>query len=145
MTLSILFVECSGTRNSNTTTGTSTTVEARSDHRRVLFGLDPPRTQKFDILVTLFFHTDTTSFDPLKKSFDRTLVHPDGDIPVAGNVVPELSQMKRIVQEAHGTLCPHVPFCGWDIVLCTNTTTPICLLEVNLSCNFFRGTFDSQV
>lgn len=28
---------------------------------------------------------------------------------------------------------------GWDVAF---TSDGICLLEVNLSCNFFRGTFD---
>lgn len=124
---------------------------AKTDHDAIFFNVDlntgtigGGTTNKHwyptKNMVRNLFHTPWRTYE-----HDRTLVHPDGDIPVAGNVVPELSQMKRIVQEAHGTLCPHVPFCGWDIVLCTNTTTPICLLEVNLSCNFFRGTFDSQV
>jgi glutathione synthase/RimK-type ligase-like ATP-grasp enzyme len=32
-----------------------------------------------------------------------------------------------------------VPMVGWDVAF---TTKGICLLEVNLSCNFFRGSFD---
>ena len=39
-------------------------------------------------------------------------------------------------------LCPDVPFVGWDVVLSKDPKLPVCLLEVNLSCNFFRGTFD---
>lgn len=31
---------------------------------------------------------------------------------------------------------------GWDVAF---TSEGICLLEVNLSCNFFRGTFDKAV
>lgn len=33
---------------------------------------------------------------------------------------------------------------GWDVVLCDEDSVEggICLLEVNLSCNFFRGIFD---
>lgn len=31
---------------------------------------------------------------------------------------------------------------GWDVAF---TSDGICLLEVNLSCNFFRGTFDKAV
>ena len=35
---------------------------------------------------------------------------------------------------------------GWDVVLCSEEDVPggICLLEVNLSCNFFRGVFDED-
>jgi hypothetical protein len=76
---------------------------------------------------------------------DRTNVHPDGNIPIYGNIVPNIQSMIQLVQNAHYTLCPHVPFCGWDVVLSSNPIVPICLLEVNLSCNFFRGTFDQQV
>jgi hypothetical protein len=86
---------------------------------------------------------------------ERTMVHPDGggsqnnknaaNISVAGQVVPDLPAMVDLVRRAHLQLCPHVPFCGWDVVLSSHTNVPICLLEVNLSCNFFRGTFDKQV
>jgi hypothetical protein len=41
-------------------------------------------------------------------------------------------------------LCPDVPFVGWDVVLSADPKVPVCLLEVNLSCNFFRGTFDKK-
>jgi hypothetical protein len=76
---------------------------------------------------------------------ERTPVHPDGAIPVAGQPVPQLPAMMDLVKLAHWQLCPHVPFCGWDVVLSTSSSVPICLLEVNLSCNFFRGSFDKQV
>lgn len=36
-------------------------------------------------------------------------------------------------------MMPDVPIVGWDVAF---TPTGIFLLEVNLSCNFFRGTFD---
>lgn len=72
--------------------------------------------------------------------------HPDGGkdknaILVTGNIVPDMAQMLELVEQAHAKLCPHVPFAGWDVVL-SKTDPHICLLEVNLSCNFFRGSFD---
>jgi hypothetical protein len=36
-------------------------------------------------------------------------------------------------------MMPDVPIVGWDVAF---TPSGICLLEVNLSCNFFKGTFD---
>ena len=41
-------------------------------------------------------------------------------------------------------MCPDVPFVGWDVVLCPDSDVPggMCILEVNLSCNFFRGKYD---
>jgi hypothetical protein len=38
-----------------------------------------------------------------------------------------------------------VPFAGWDVVLSADPDLPVCLLEVNLSCNFFRGSFDKKL
>jgi hypothetical protein len=71
--------------------------------------------------------------------------HPDGDIPVAGSIVPNITEMLRLVEESHYKMCPRVPFAGWDVVLSADPALPVCLLEVNLSCNFFRGSFDKKV
>ena len=35
-----------------------------------------------------------------------------------------------------------MPLAGWDVAL--TKEAGMCLLEVNLSCNFFRGTFDQR-
>jgi len=71
--------------------------------------------------------------------------HPDGDIPVAGKRVPDMASMLKLVEKSHLDLCPRVPFAGWDVVLSADQNLPVCLLEVNLSCNFFRGSFDMKV
>ena len=47
----------------------------------------------------------------------------------------------RLVRDAHARMCPAVPLVGWDVALTTEGT---CLLEANLSCNFFRASFDKQ-
>jgi hypothetical protein len=81
------------------------------------------------------------------RSYDskRTLTHPDGDIPVSGNTVPDIANLLTLVEKSHLDMCPRVPFAGWDVVLSTDPRVPVCLLEVNLSCNFFRGSFDKKV
>lgn len=79
------------------------------------------------------------------RSYHTTTHHPDGDIPVTGRVVPDIRGMLALVEESHAKLCPRVPFCGWDVVLSADERVPVCLLEVNLSCNFFRGSFDQKV
>lgn len=71
--------------------------------------------------------------------------HPDGDIPVTGNYVPDISSILALVEQSHFDMCPRVPFAGWDVVLSADPKLPVCLLEVNLSCNFFRGSFDKKV
>lgn len=79
---------------------------------------------------------------PWRSHHDYTN-HPDGcNLVVAGTVVPDIAQVLRVATEAHYKLCPRVPLAGWDVVLAANTQQPLCLLEVNLSCNFFRGSFD---
>jgi hypothetical protein len=53
--------------------------------------------------------------------------------------------MLQLVEMSHWKLCPDVPLVGWDVVLSADPKLPVCLLEVNLSCNFFRGSFDKKV
>lgn len=82
---------------------------------------------------------------PWRSSHDYSH-HPDGtDIAVSGKVVPNLQGILELVQDSHLKMCPDVPFAGWDVVLSADPNVPICLLEVNLSCNFFRGSFDKKV
>ncbi|KAL3816483.1 hypothetical protein ACHAXA_005839 [Cyclostephanos tholiformis] len=83
---------------------------------------------------------------PMWRSDDHAVTHhPDGDIPVSGHVVPDIGGMLRLVEKSHLKLCPDVPLVGWDVVLSADEKLPVCLLEVNLSCNFFRGSFDRRV
>ena len=44
----------------------------------------------------------------------------------------------KTVTESHFKLLAEVPIVGWDVCF---TPQGIVLLEVNLSCNFFRGSF----
>jgi len=65
--------------------------------------------------------------------------HPDCGTKITGEFIPEIDKIKRLVENAHMMLLPDVPLAGWDVAL---TNKGMLLLEVNLSCNFFRGTFD---
>uniref|UniRef100_M4BKI2 Alpha-L-glutamate ligase-related protein ATP-grasp domain-containing protein n=1 Tax=Hyaloperonospora arabidopsidis (strain Emoy2) TaxID=559515 RepID=M4BKI2_HYAAE len=65
--------------------------------------------------------------------------HPDTGVPITGNVIEEIKEMKQLAEEAHYKLMKDVPLCGWDVAI---TDLGVLLLEVNISCNFFRGTFD---
>lgn len=80
------------------------------------------------------------------RSDDHAITHhPDGNIPVTGETVPDIKGMLQLVESSHHKMCPDVPLVGWDVVLSSSKELPVCLLEVNLSCNFFRGSFDRQV
>jgi glutathione synthase/RimK-type ligase-like ATP-grasp enzyme len=54
-------------------------------------------------------------------------------------VIPGMQMALDIVIASHYKLMKDVPIVGWDV---TFTPHGIFLLEVNLSCNFFRGSFD---
>lgn len=67
-------------------------------------------------------------------------VHPDAPHPqIQGETVPGIQEAVDIVLKSHYKMMPDVPIVGWDVAF---TPGGICLLEVNLSCNFFKGTFD---
>jgi hypothetical protein len=59
-----------------------------------------------------------------------------------GVKIPNFEQNIQEVIQPHEKLCPEVPLAGWDLAL-TKEVGP-CLLEANLSCNFFKGSFDQQ-
>lgn len=63
--------------------------------------------------------------------------HPDCGKKVTGITIPDIASLEAICIDAHNKSCANVPLCGWDVAL---TTEGVCLLEVNLSCNFFQAT-----
>mmetsp|Transcript_145252 Transcript_145252/g.205605 ORF Transcript_145252/g.205605 Transcript_145252/m.205605 type:complete len:516 (-) Transcript_145252:57-1604(-) len=69
----------------------------------------------------------------------RFTSHPDSGVTVAGRTIPNMSDIRKLVKQAHFECCPEVPLCGWDVALTNEGTL---LLEVNLSCNFFQATID---
>lgn len=66
--------------------------------------------------------------------------HPDTGRAVAGEPIPGMAQCVELVRTAHLKLMPGVPLVGWDVAITKDHGT--LLLEANLSCNFFRATFD---
>ena len=71
--------------------------------------------------------------------------HPNGCIPVLGSVVPNIREILHLMEESHRKMCLDVPLVGWDVLLSADKKLTVCLLEVNLSCNFFRGSFNRKV
>ena len=66
--------------------------------------------------------------------------HPDSGTPISGEKIPDMEAVRELVRKAHLKLCPGVPLVGWDVAI--TEEAGICLLEANLSCNFFRASFD---
>jgi len=81
------------------------------------------------------------------SSSERYADHPDGGrngspvIHVQGKMVPDIQQLLDVTCQSHFLLLPDVPLVGWDVCLTDKGT---CMLEVNLSCNFFKGSFDAE-
>ena len=56
-----------------------------------------------------------------------------------------MQEILDFAANAHATMIPEVPLSGWDVALTDNPAAPMCMLECNLSCNFFRGRFDQDL
>jgi len=84
-----------------------------------------------------------------KKRREAQGTHPDTGVDLVGKQMPQIQASLELCKRAHKELCASVPLAGWDVVLVDEEdgsgqaarVVPL-LLEVNLSCNFFLGSFD---
>jgi hypothetical protein len=117
-------------------------ANAKTDHSSIIFDID---TQTGVIgKGTTNSHWYQLGMKGLSTAWtsEKTMTHhPDCGAKVTGRQVP-IEAMKHLCTEAHRILLPDVPMCGWDVAL---TNKGALLLETNLSCNFFRGTFDEDL
>ena len=113
---------------------------AETDHSSILFNVD---------LATGVVGGGTTNAHWYKlwkfggsklNSTHEFSSHPDSGAQVSGAVIPDMPAIVQMVKAAHAKLLADVPLAGWDVAL---TPQGMLLLEVNLSCNFFRGSFDT--
>ena len=118
-------------------------ANAETDHVSILFDVD---------MITGHIKKGTTNNHwyqlGIKKLGNRPwysehniVSHPDSKKRVTDRIVPNIQDIIKLTIDAHTKLLPHVPLAGWDIVL---TEDSIKILEVNLSCNFFRGTVNLE-
>jgi len=73
-------------------------------------------------------------------SYPQYYTHPDTDLAVSGRRVPDFDDLVAVATHAHKKLCSEVPLVGWDVAL--TAEHGVCILEANLSCNFFCGELD---
>lgn len=116
---------------------------AATDHSSILFDVD--------VTTGLIREGSTNAHwyelglrKPLSSAWRSTYTtetHPDapGRVVTGQHIHEDMAALRALVCRAHFLMLPDVPFVGWDVAL---TTTGEFLLEVNLSCNFFRGAFD---
>lgn len=76
-----------------------------------------------------------------KRCSSAYQAHPDTGTMLVGQRFGNMEEILALVRRAHAVLLPDVPLGGWDVAL-TGNDVGICLLEVNLSCNFFNASFD---
>lgn len=116
-----------------------------TDHNSVLFNVDVP-AKKLG-LGTSNMHWYQLGLRKILSTpwLNNTKFthHPDGDVPVTDRELPEMAKMIETCVEAHRTLFPGVPIAGWDLAV-VDGEPHMCLLEVNLMCNFFKGSFDKD-
>lgn len=114
---------------------------ASTDHSSVLFDIDKSTgTILRGTTNAHWYHLGPSGLSkPWRSTHDLT-DHPDvPGLRLIGKQLPNVPGMLEKVVEAHFKLLPDVTIVGWDVAY---TKTGIFFLEVNLSCNFFRGTFD---
>lgn len=117
-------------------------ANAKTDHSSIIFDIDT--STGIVGKGTTNSHWYQLGMKGLSTAWtsEKTITHhPDCGAQVTGRQVP-IEQMKRLCVDAHSILLPDVPMAGWDVAL---TNKGILLLETNLSCNFFRGTFDEDL
>mmetsp|Transcript_20238 Transcript_20238/g.63605 ORF Transcript_20238/g.63605 Transcript_20238/m.63605 type:complete len:440 (-) Transcript_20238:292-1611(-) len=114
---------------------------ARTDHKSVLFDVDCATGEILAGTTNSHWYQigkiAGVPWGPPKPMLD----HPDTGTRLAGKRIPDFrKRVLDVAVKAHQALLPRVPIAGWDVVLAKGHGP--CLLEVNLSCNFFRGSFD---
>eukprot|EP00775_Hariotina_reticulata_P012744 gene12744-12873_t len=67
--------------------------------------------------------------------------HPESGQQVTGRIIPNMAEVLDVVVQAHVVAAPDLPLIGWDVAL---TSEGVSILEVNLSCNLFNGSFDKE-
>uniref|UniRef100_A0A6U0YKX4 Alpha-L-glutamate ligase-related protein ATP-grasp domain-containing protein n=1 Tax=Rhizochromulina marina TaxID=1034831 RepID=A0A6U0YKX4_9STRA len=120
-------------------------ANSATDHNSVLFDVDVKNKRFGQGTSNMHWYQlgPTKVFTTSWLNNSKFTHHPDGNIPVTGRVLPDIDSMIQTCVDAHKTLFPDVPIAGWD--LCVVQGEPrLCLLEANLMCNFFKGTFDKD-
>eukprot|EP01031_Cornospumella_fuschlensis_P025835 gene25835-31201_t len=116
---------------------------AKTDHSSVLFDVDMQTGEiRQGCSNSHWYHLGPTALftTPWLPPLSGLTQHVDPPNPqVTGVRVPNMQEAMDICKSAHYRLMAEVPIIGWDVAF---TTQGIFLLEVNLSCNFFRGHVD---
>jgi len=117
-------------------------ANAKTDHHAVFFDLDLNTgeivrgTSNKEWYRLGFFKACCD----IRNSFTDEAIIPD--FRCLGKTVPQFKEILAAACEAHHKLLVDVPTVGWDVAL---TDAGPVILEANLSCNFFKGTFNRDL
>uniref|UniRef100_A0A7S1UG28 Alpha-L-glutamate ligase-related protein ATP-grasp domain-containing protein n=1 Tax=Phaeomonas parva TaxID=124430 RepID=A0A7S1UG28_9STRA len=117
---------------------------ASTDHSSILFDVDTAKAElgrgtTNDHWYQLGLHK------ALKCDWLSTHDQTDaGGVPVTGKKLLGCQEMLDMCVDSHYQMLKDVPLVGWDVAICAPPDEGQWLLEVNLSCNFFRGSFDKD-
>ena len=116
---------------------------AETDHSSVLYDVDQATGQ---------VKQGTTNAHWYKLGLSRDLFqyrvapqyshHPDSQVDLSQERFQDMEAIKALVCRAHSRMLPDVPLAGWDVAM--TAEHGCCLLEANLSCNFFNGSFNRE-
>lgn len=114
---------------------------ANTDHSSILFDIDSEsgRLRSGTTNAHWYVLGPHAPFTAALYSFHNLDEHPDTGVRLNGERLTDMEAVHALVQRAHKRLIPRVTMAGWDVAL---TPSGPLLLEVNLSCNFFRGSFE---
>ncbi|GBG34444.1 Hypothetical Protein FCC1311_106682 [Hondaea fermentalgiana] len=115
---------------------------AKTDHKAIFFDVDVPggvfkkgasNANWYQLGVTKAFKSRGTTAHEIS-------MHPDNQKTIAGEKI-DAEAIVSFATRAHKSMMPRVPLVGWDVAL---TEKGMVMLECNLSCNFFLGSFDME-
>ena len=118
---------------------------ASTDHSCIMFDVDLPSSTLLNGTSNSHWYQlgwRRASACPWFSPGHTITAHPDTGRLLAGEQLSGLDACQALVTRAHQRLMPGVPLVGWDVAMTKSEGT--LLLEGNLSCNFFRATFDES-
>lgn len=120
-------------------------LKQKTDHNAIFYNIDL-HTHRLSSGTTNrhWYQPGWNSFNTKSMWQDQNYsVHPDSNQQIENIKWPNVHEMIQCVSHAHEKMCPEVPIIGWDVAW-TDENNQIMLLELNISCNFFNGHFDTK-
>ncbi|CAF1275034.1 unnamed protein product [Adineta steineri] len=120
--------------------------QQKTDHNAIFYNIDFNSSHCLSSGTTNrhWYQSGLKSFDTKSMWQGQNYsIHPDSYQQLEGIKWPNVNEMIQCVSHAHEILCPDIPIIGWDVAW-TNENNQLMLLELNISCNFFNGHFDTK-